>query len=84
MHYRDGRKLAEYPVDRLQHISSCTSSNPRLVGQGAPHRHTARRFPATLGVGLVMLALALPSAMEGMQLAFGQLGNELVQVIRAL
>ena len=41
-------------------------------------------FPATLGFGLVMLALALPSIMGGMQLAFGQLGNDLVQVIRVL
>jgi flagellar biosynthetic protein FliR len=41
-------------------------------------------FPATLGLGLVMLALALPSLMGGIQLAFGQLGNDLVQVIRAL
>jgi flagellar biosynthetic protein FliR len=41
-------------------------------------------FPATLGLGLVMLALALPSVMGGIQLAFGQLGNDLVQVIRAL
>ena len=41
-------------------------------------------FPATLGLGLVMLALALPSLMGGMQLAFGQLGNDLMLVIRAL
>ena len=41
-------------------------------------------FPATLGLGLVMLALALPSVMGGIQLAFGQLGNDLVQVIRVL
>ena len=41
-------------------------------------------FPATLGLGLVMLALALPSIMGGIQLAFGQLGNDLVQVIRVL
>jgi flagellar biosynthetic protein FliR len=41
-------------------------------------------FPATLGLGLVMLALVLPSVMGGIQLAFGQLGNDLVQVIRAL
>ena len=41
-------------------------------------------FPATLGLGLVMLALALPSLMGGIQLAFGQLGNDLVQVIRVL
>ena len=42
-------------------------------------------FPAaTLGAGLVMLVLALPSAMEGIQLALRQLGNELVQVIGAL
>ena len=41
-------------------------------------------FPATLGLGLVMLALALPVVMGGIQLAFGQLGNDLVQVIRVL
>ena len=41
-------------------------------------------FPATLGLGLVMLALALPSVMGSIQLAFGQLGNDLVQVIRVL
>jgi flagellar biosynthetic protein FliR len=41
-------------------------------------------FPATLGLGLVMLALALPAVMGGILLAFGQLGNDLVQVIRAL
>jgi flagellar biosynthetic protein FliR len=41
-------------------------------------------LPATLGLGLVMLALVLPSLMGGIQLAFGQLGNDLVQVIRAL
>src|SRR6266699_1858998 len=41
-------------------------------------------FPATLGLGLVMLALALPAVMGGIQLAFGQLGNDLVQVIRML
>jgi flagellar biosynthesis protein FliR len=41
-------------------------------------------FPATLGLGLIMLALALPSVMGGIQLAFGQLGNDLVQVIRVL
>ena len=41
-------------------------------------------FPATLGLGLVMLALALPAVMGGIQLAFGQLGNDLVQVIRVL
>ena len=41
-------------------------------------------FPATLGLGLVMLALALPTVMGGIQLAFGQLGNDLVQVIRVL
>jgi flagellar biosynthetic protein FliR len=41
-------------------------------------------FPATLGLGLVMLALALPSVTGGLQLAFGQLGNDLVQVIRVL
>jgi flagellar biosynthesis protein FliR len=41
-------------------------------------------FPATLGLGLVMLALALPFVMGGIQLAFGQLGNDLVQVIRVL
>jgi flagellar biosynthetic protein FliR len=41
-------------------------------------------FPATLGLGLIMLALALPAVMGGMQLAFGQLGNDLAQVIRVL
>jgi len=41
-------------------------------------------FPATLGLGMVMLALALPALMGGIQLAFGQLGNDLVQVIRVL
>src|SRR5262245_30252133 len=41
-------------------------------------------FPATLGLGLVMLALALPLVMGGIQLAFEQLGNDLVQVIRVL
>jgi flagellar biosynthetic protein FliR len=41
-------------------------------------------FPATLGLGLVMLALALPSITGGIQLAFGQLGHDLVQVIRVL
>ena len=41
-------------------------------------------FPATLGLGLVMLALAMPFVMGGIQLAFGQLGNDLVQVIRVL
>src|SRR5262249_4557503 len=41
-------------------------------------------FPATLGLGLVMLALALPTVMGGIQLAFGQLGNDLGQVIRVL
>jgi flagellar biosynthetic protein FliR len=41
-------------------------------------------FPATLGLGLVMLALALPSIMGGIQLAFGQLGSDLVHVIRVL
>jgi flagellar biosynthetic protein FliR len=41
-------------------------------------------FPATLGLGMVMLALALPAVMGGIQLAFGQLGNDLVQVIRVL
>jgi hypothetical protein len=41
-------------------------------------------FPAALGLGLVMLALASPFVIGGIQLAFGQLGNDLVQVIRAL
>jgi len=41
-------------------------------------------FPATLGLGLVMLALAMPFVMGGIQLAFGQLGNDLVQIIRML
>ena len=41
-------------------------------------------FPATLGLGLVMLALALPFVTGSMLLAFGQLGNDLMQVIRAL
>jgi flagellar biosynthetic protein FliR len=41
-------------------------------------------FPATLGLGLVMLALALPFVTGGILLAFGQLGNDLMQVIRAL
>jgi flagellar biosynthesis protein FliR len=41
-------------------------------------------FPATLGLGLVMLALALPSITGGIQLAFGQLGDDLVHVIRVL
>jgi flagellar biosynthetic protein FliR len=41
-------------------------------------------FPATLGLGLVMLALALPFVMGGIQLAFGQLGHDLVQVIRVI
>ena len=41
-------------------------------------------FPATLGLGLVMLVLALPSVMGGIQRAFGQLGNDLVQVIHVL
>jgi len=41
-------------------------------------------FPATLGLGLVMLALTLPLVIGGIQLAFGQLGNDLVQVIRVL
>jgi flagellar biosynthesis protein FliR len=41
-------------------------------------------FPATLGLGLVMLALALPSVMGGIQLACAQLGYDLVQVIRVL
>ena len=41
-------------------------------------------FPATLGLGLVMLALAMPFVMGGIQLAFGQLGNDLVQIIRVL
>ena len=41
-------------------------------------------FPATLGLGLIMLALALPLVIAGIQLAFGQLGNDLVQVIRVL
>jgi flagellar biosynthetic protein FliR len=40
--------------------------------------------PATLGLGLVMLALALPSVMGGIELAFGQLGHDLIQVIRLL
>jgi len=31
-----------------------------------------------------MLALALPTVMGGIQLAFGQLGSDLVQVIRVL
>jgi len=44
----------------------------------------ALSFPATLGLGMVMLALALPAVMGGIQLAFGQLGNDLVQVIRVL
>src|SRR5712691_2277805 len=44
----------------------------------------ALSFPATLGLGMVMLALALPALMGGIQLAFGQLGNDLVQVIRVL
>ena len=33
-------------------------------------------FPATLGLGLVMFALALPSVMGGIELAFGQLGHD--------
>jgi flagellar biosynthetic protein FliR len=41
-------------------------------------------FPATLGLGLVMLALAMPFVMGGIQLAFGQLGNDLAQIIRVL
>ncbi len=41
-------------------------------------------FPATLGLGIIMLGLALPYLMGSIQLAFGQLGNDLVQVIRAL
>jgi flagellar biosynthetic protein FliR len=41
-------------------------------------------FPATLGLGLIMLALALPSLMGGIQLAFAQLGHDLAQVIRVL
>lgn len=41
-------------------------------------------FPATLGLGLVMLALAMPFVMGGIQLAFGQLGSDLVQIIRVL
>jgi flagellar biosynthetic protein FliR len=41
-------------------------------------------FLATLGLGIIMLGLALPYLMGGIQLAFGQLGNDLVQVIRVL
>ena len=41
-------------------------------------------FPATLGLGLVMMALALPYLIGGMQLAFGRLGNDLMQVISVL
>jgi len=41
-------------------------------------------FPATLGLGIVMLGLALPYLMGSIQLAFGQLGNDLMQVIHVL
>jgi flagellar biosynthetic protein FliR len=41
-------------------------------------------FPATLGLGIVMLGLALPYLIGGMQLAFGQLGNDLMQIISVL
>jgi len=37
-----------------------------------------------LGLGIVMLGLALPYLMGSIPLAFGQLGNDLMQVIRVL
>jgi len=41
-------------------------------------------FLVTLGLGLLILGLALPYVMRNIQLAFGQLGNDLVQIIHVL
>lgn len=41
-------------------------------------------FPVTFGIGLLILGISLPHLMAGMQLAFGQLGNDFGQIIRAL
>jgi flagellar biosynthetic protein FliR len=41
-------------------------------------------FPVTLGIGVLILGLALPQLMAGIQLAFGQLGNDLAQIIHVL
>jgi len=41
-------------------------------------------FLITFGLGLLVLGLALPYVMTGIQLAFAQLGNDLVRIIHVL
>lgn len=41
-------------------------------------------LPLTFGIGLLMLSLALPYLLGGMQTAFAELGSDLIHMLRAL
>jgi Bacterial export proteins, family 1 len=60
VHGRDGKEFAQYSVCGLHRVWSSAPGGADLLS-----------FPATSGLGIVMLGLALPYLMGGIQLAFG-------------